>query len=247
VAGAAAQTALAADVNRHFESSAGARPQGDAGLSVSSDRLRVGAAVAMRANDGATKILPKITSALSLGPRVAIETRVNLADWNSRTDPLDAEFATRLHIQAPAPFLDDLEGRIWRLPSGQTGRLLRLGFYQSLAESRRAGPITIRSKATLETVSAGSASPISDDRRVGFETEVGGFMSGPAAGRTAVRLKIVCNLGVEAATSRSLAYDRSWTFSGATHFGLNVGVLRATRKAIDVLEPSLGLSWRGEF
>jgi hypothetical protein len=246
-ASAAAQPAIAADLTRYFESSAGHKPSGDAGMSMSSDRLRVAAAVALRAHDGSTKILPKVTSAVTLGPRVAIETRVNLAEWNGRTNLRDEKFATRLHVQAPAPFVDDLEGRFWRLPDGQTGRLLRLGFYQRLAATRRGGPITIRSKATLETLPATSAAGGAGSQRMGLETEIGGLMSGPAAGRTALRLKIVRHLGIETETARSLAYDRSWTFPRSTQLALNLGLLHATRPTVDVVEPSLGISWRGEF
>jgi hypothetical protein len=49
---------MAADLNPYFHSSAGNKPRGDAGLSVSNDRLRVAADVAMRAHDGSTRILP---------------------------------------------------------------------------------------------------------------------------------------------------------------------------------------------
>ena len=238
---------MAADLSPYFESSAGHKPRGDAGLSVSGDRLRVAAAVAMRAQDGSTSILPKVTSALTLGPRVDIETRVNLAEWNGRTDPHDAKFATRLHVQAPAPFVDHLEGKFWRLPGGQTGRLLRLGFYQRLAAPRRGHPITIRSKATIETLSAASATGGVDNQRVGFEAEVGGLMSGPAAAQTALRLKILRHLGADPATARSVSYDRSWSLPGETQLALNLGLLRATRPNADVVEPSLGISWQGEF
>ena len=238
---------MAADLSRHFESSAGNKPRGDAGLAVQSDHLHLAAAVAMRAHDGSTKILPKVTSALTLGPRVAIETRVNLADWNGRADPLDAKFATKLHVRAPAPFVDDLEGRFWRLPDGQTGRLLGLGFYQRLAANRRAGPITIRSKATLETLSAAPAAGGAGNQRMGFETEVNGLMPGAATARTALRLKIVRNLGSSTETARSLTYDRSWGFPGTTEVAFNVGLLHATRPTAEVVEPSFGLSWRGEF
>jgi hypothetical protein len=238
---------MAADLSPYFESSAGHKPRGDAGLSVSGDRLRVAAAVAMRAQDGSTRIRPKVTSALTLGPRADIETRVNLSEWNGRTDPHDAKFATRLHVQAPAPFVDDLEGKFWRLPDGQTGRLLRLGFYQRLGAARRGGPITIRSKATIETLSAASATGGVDNQRMGFEAEVGGLTSGPAAAQTALRLKFVRHLGAAAETARSVSYDRSWSLPGATQLALNLGLLRATRLNANVVEPSLGISWRGEF
>jgi hypothetical protein len=246
-ASAAAPAVMAADLGPYFESSAGAKPRGDAGLSVSNERLRVAAAVAMRARNGGTAVLPKLTSALTLSPRVALETRVNLAEWNGQTDPLDAKFATRLHVQAPAPFLDDLEGRFWRLPDGQTGRLLRLGFYQRLPAPRRAGPITIRSKATVETLSAAAAVGGAGQQQLGFETEVGGLMAGAAGSRTAVRLKVTHHYGAELETTHLLAYDRSWLFPGATELALNIGVLRAVRTTAAAVEPSFGISWRGEF
>jgi len=201
----------------------------------------------MRERNGRTAVLPKVTSALALGPRVDLETRVSLAEWNGQTDPLDAKFATRLHVQAPAPFVDDFEGRFWRLPDGQTGRLLRLGFYQRLAAARRAGPITIRSKATAETLSAPAAAGGNGHQRLAFETEVGGLLSGLGGSRTAVRLKVTRNSGADLERTHSLGYDRSWLLAGATELALNVGLRRTTHATVGAVEPSFGISWRGEF
>ena len=86
-----------------------------------------------------------------------------------------------------------------------------------------------------------------DHQRLGFEAEVGGLMSGPAAAQTALRLKIVRRLGADPETAPSVSYDRAWSLPGATQLALNLGLLRATRLTASVIEPSLGISWRGEF
>ena len=172
---------------------------------------------------------------------------MNLTEWNGRTNPFDAKFATRLHVQAPAPFLDDLEGKFWRLPDGQTGRLLRFGFYQRLAVARRAAPITIRSKATVETLSGSAEAGAAGNQRLGLETEVRGLIPGAPGTRGAVRIKLVRRSGAEVETTHSLAYDRSWRFRSSTEFALNVGVVRTTQATARATEPSLRLSWRGDF
>jgi hypothetical protein len=115
-----------------------------------------------------------------------------------------------------------------------------------LPAPRRASPITVRSKATLETLSATPATGGTGKQRMGFETEIGGLMASPAAGQAALRLKIVRSLGLESETAQSLTYDRSWSIA-ATELALNLGLARATRPDADVVEPSLGISWRGEF
>jgi hypothetical protein len=240
----------AADVAHYFSSSAGAsavgapspagKPRGDAGMALSRDNLRFAADVALRAHDGGTEVLPKVSSTLALAPRVDLETRLDLAEWNSGSRLLDAKFATRLHVQAPAPFLDELEGRFWRMPDGRTGRLLGLGFYQRLGNGHGPNGLTLRTRATLETASDAT-------QRVAFETELGGLQPSAAAGRAALRLKVVRNSGVAAATAHSVAYDRSWTLPSTAEVAFNLGMLRSTSVSGAAVEPTLGMSWRAGF
>jgi len=206
----------------------------------------------MRAPGGATEIRPKVTSTFAISPRIDFETRLDLAEWNSGANLLAAKFDTRLHVQAPAPFLDELEGRVWRSPDGQSGRILGLGFYQTLSQPSRASKITIRSRATLETTSSPAlaasvtAAPANvATRRVGLETEVGGFMSTPR--NAMLRLKILRTVGRDVETTRSLGYDRTWTVHRAILLAMSLGVLQDSRNAAQNIEPSLGIRWRGTF
>lgn len=246
----ASMQAAAADVAHYFSSSAGAsspeapatgrQPRGDAGMAVSRDKLRLAADVALRAHDGGTQVLPKVSSVVALAPRIDLETRLDLTEWNSGSRLLDAKFATRLHVQAPAPFLDELEGRFWRMPDGRTGRLLGLGFYQRLSNGHGLAGLTLRTRATLETTSDAT-------ERVAFETELGGLQPNATAGRAALRLKVVRNLGVSTTTAHSVAYDRSWTLPGTAEVALNLGMLRSTSASGAAVEPTLGMSWRAGF
>jgi hypothetical protein len=238
LATAATFAAAAADVERYFASTANDKPRGDAGLALKNSRLRFAADVALRARDDTTEILPKLTSKLALAPRVDLETRVDLAEWNSSSRLLDAKFATKLHVQAPAPFLDELEGRVWRLPDGQTGRLLRLGFYQRMGERHGSDALSLRTKATVETGSVVG-------RRLAVETELKGFDPAPGKGRSALRLKVVRSFGAAPEAARTLAYDRAWSLPGASQIAVNVGVQESTAP-LDTAgpTPSFGVSWR---
>lgn len=242
LAAAAGMPANGADVAHYFASSAGtspagSKPRGDAGMALSNDKVRLAADVALRAQDGGTQVLPKVSSTVALAPRIDLETRLDLAEWNSSTNPLDAKFATRLRVQAPAPFLDELEGKFWRLPDGRTGRLLGLGFYQRLGADHGSQRLTVRTRATLETASDTS-------QRVALETELGGLAPRLARGRAALRFKVVRALGSSPTDASSVAYDRSWTLPSAAQVAFNLGMHRSTTIAGAILEPTAGFSWR---
>ncbi len=239
-----AHETLAADVVRYFESSANGKPRSDAGLAVSSDRLRVDASLAMRAPDGDTRIVPKVSSAVAINRRIGLETRVDLPEWNDHGRSHYAKFDTRLHVKTPAPFVDELEGRMWRSPDGQSGRTLEVGFYQRLREDHLGAPLTIRSKATLETSTGGT---LEERRSLGVETEIRGLMSGAGGGKGALRVKLSKSVGPSSQSSRSVAYDRSWAMSGLTNIAVNVGMRHSTSDSAVTVEPSFGLRWNGEF
>jgi hypothetical protein len=252
----ALQNAGAADVAPYFESSANQKPRGNAGVSVSGDRLRLKADLALQAPNKDTEIVPRVSSAFSITERIGIETRVDLAEWNSHADLLEAKFDTRLHVRAPAPFLDELEGRVWRSPDGQSGRTLKLGFYQTLGETQPGQAVTIRSKATLETTVGNALTPASataasqghpETQRLGLETEIRGLLSGFLTRRSSLLLKIERVEGAEPRDARSLTYDHSWLVRDVARVGVNVGMLRTIRRAADIFEPSFRLTWRAEF
>ena len=144
------RAAIAGGVSSYFESSANQKPRGNAGVSVTSDRVRLNADLAVRAPNRTTEIVPRVSSTFAISDRLGLETRVDLSDWNSRTIVPGTKVDTRLHFKSSAPFLDELEGRVWRSPNGQSGRILKFGFYQKLSDANALTPLTIRSKAVVE-------------------------------------------------------------------------------------------------
>lgn len=100
-------------------------------MSVRDDTLRPNAAVALRAPDR-THVIQRASSTVAIDERLGFEIRVGGFERNGDSDPLEHRLKTRLHFRSPAPFSDELEGRVWRLPDGQSGRILKFGFYQKL-------------------------------------------------------------------------------------------------------------------
>jgi hypothetical protein len=256
LAGIGARTAVAAGVSPYFESSANQKPRGNAGLSVSGDRMKLNADLALRAPNKATEVVPRVSSAFSLGNRLDLETRVDLSDWNSRTAAAGAKVDTRLHFQSSAPFLDELEGRVWRSPDGQSGRILKFGFYQKLSAANAPGAVTIRSKAIVESTvgrlplpalpASGGESGLAarpENRRFGVETEVGGLMSRLASGRGALKIKLDKVAGSRPETAGSVGYDQQWKLGLGAQLGFNVNMLRATYSTAGSFVPSVGISW----
>jgi hypothetical protein len=242
----------AADFTPYFDSAASDKPRSNAGMSLAGDRMTMKADLAVRAPDHETQIVPNVSSALELAHGLDLETRMSLADWNSADESPGAKFDTRLHFQSSAPFLDEFEGRYWRSPAGQTGRLLKFGFYQKLRGSSSLAPLTIRSRATLETTDGWAAatampSATAPNRKIGWETELGGVAAGLLPGRSALKLRVERVAGEQAETTHSLAYDQSWSLRNLGQFGVNVKMLRATLTTEDTLQPSIGFSWRAQF
>jgi hypothetical protein len=244
------RAASAGGVTSYFESSANQKPRGNAGVSVTSDRVRLNADLALRAPNKATEIVPRVSSRFALSDRLGLETRVDLSDWNSRTVVPGAKVDTRLHFQSSAPFLDELEGRVWRTPDGQTGRILKFGFYQKLSDASAVAPLTIRSKAVVETT-VGTSSQVHsaaalgnrvENRRFGIETELGGLMS-QRRGRGALKIKLDKIAGSRPETAGSVAYDQSWKIK-LGQVGMNLKMLRATYTTAGTLEPSVGITWQ---
>jgi hypothetical protein len=248
-----AHAAAAGELTPYFESSANQKPRGDAGVSVSSDRIRLNADLALRAPDDSTEIIPKVTSDFAIGSHLGVETQLKFDDWNSAAAVSGAKVDTRLHFQSSAPFLDELEGRVWRSPDGQSGRILNFGFYQILSDSNALTPLTVRTTASFEATQGVSPSPTPGDspamtgaesRRVAFETEVRGLLSRRLRGRSALRLKIDRIVGAGAQSARSVAFDHAWSVGSAARLGVNVKMERTDVAAGATNDPSLGLTWR---
>jgi hypothetical protein len=85
------------------------------------------------------------------GLSVEGDTRVDGSEWSGNA-PLDHRFDTRLHFRSSAPFFDELDWRVWRSPDGQSGRILKFGFYQKLRDTdpNIATPLTFCRQATVE-------------------------------------------------------------------------------------------------
>jgi hypothetical protein len=233
---------IADALTTYFESSANQNPRSNAGVSVSGDRLRLKADVALRAPNDRTEIVPNLSSAFVLGKNLDIETRVNLAEWNTGTD---ASFDTRLHIRSLGPFFDELEGRVRRSPDGLTSQLLRLGFYQIVGNATAVTPITLTGRAIYEVTRGAALSE--EGRRLGFETRLAGFMSPFVPGAGALSLKVERVGGPRPGSQSTLAFDQRWTFRDMAQLGVNFKVLRATHSTANELEPSLDFTWHSQF
>jgi hypothetical protein len=252
LAAAVVKPACAADVSSYFDSAAGRKPHGNAGLVVASDWLQLKADVALRARSGGTEIVPNVRSVFDVGSRVDVETRVDLADRNGNDGPLGATMNTRVHYDPPPKFLEAVDGIVWKSPDGQAGEKLNIAFRKVIATGRER-PITIRGKAAMETTTLPVAGLVADastadqSHRYGLETEIRGLLSGIIRGSGALRLKVERFAGARVETVRSLAYDYSWSVRDIAHLGLNVGLRRDTQPAVVVSEPSFGLTWRAQF
>jgi hypothetical protein len=121
-----------------------------------------------------------------------------------------------------------------------------------LSDANALTPITIRSKAVVETTVGtaasvpGSVSTFSsrpENRRFGIETEVGGLMSRLVSGRGALKIQLDKIAGSRPETAGSLAYDQLWKLGLAGQLGLNLKMLRASYGTAGAFEPSLGFTW----
>jgi hypothetical protein len=229
----------------------------NAGLAVQTDRLRMRADFALRAQQaataslglahgGSTEVVPNLRSALTIAKNLDIETRVNFAEWNARSD---TTFDTRVRYRKPLDvFFDELDGSLWRSPDGLTKQSLRLGFKQVLGDSGGTSPLTITGQAIFETTQGAAATGLSSDsRKVGVETRLAGFNSAFLAADHALIFKVEKTSGAQPVSASAVTYDQSWTVSPMTKVGLNLQLLRQSYSPANDFEPSLDLSWRSQF
>jgi hypothetical protein len=251
--------ANAQDLTTYLESSGtGLKPRSNAGLAVQTARLRVRADFALRAQQiataplglappgGSTEVVPNLRSALTIAKHLDIETRVNFAEWNARSD---TTFDTRVRYRRSLDtFFDELDGSLWRSPNGLTKQSLRLGFKQILGDFGGISPLTITGQAMIETSQDAAAAGLpSDSRKIGVETRLAGFSSAFPGADRALIFKIERTSGARPASTSAVTYDQSWTVSPMTKLGLNLEFLRQSYSPADDFAPSVDLSWRSQF
>ena len=235
----------------YFESTASQKPRSDAGVSVESDRLRLDADLSMRSPGDTTQIVPHLTSSFAISDKLGFQTRVDLAEWNTSTQLFDAAIDTSVHFRSSAPFLKELEGRVWRSPDGESKETVRVGFLQTLRPADDSPALTLRGKAVFEAV-FGAVDPLGtgarpETRRVGLETVIDGFLSRVLAGQNALSLKVERITGATVESAKSVAFNHSWSLADIGQFAVDVRMLCATESTGGRVEPSLGVSWQSRF
>jgi hypothetical protein len=251
--------AIAQTLTPYWESSGtGVKPRSNAGLAVQTDRLKMRADFALRAQQsattsvgptlpgGRTEVVPNLRSALTIAKNLDIETRVNFAEWNARSaTTVDTRVRYRRSLDL---FFDELDGSLWRSPDGLTKQSLRLGFEQILGDFGSLSPLTITGQATFETTQDGAATGLaSDSRKIGVETRLAGFTSPFLAADHALIFKAERTSGARPASASAVTYDQSWTVSPMTKLGVNLQFLRQSYRPTNGFEPSIDVSWRSQF
>ena len=244
-----------ADVAPFFESATAQKPRTRAGIAVDADGMLLKADLSVQASDHTTQLVPRVSSSLGLTRRLGVDTKVELPDWNAQAGPAGAKVDTTLHFDPSMPFADRVEGRFWRSPGGQTGQLVQVGFHRRLRAAGAAAPLTIRSHATFQTTTGGVApiagaavtDPGADARRVGLETELTGVLPNLPASRSTVRIKVERTAGARAGTTQSVGYTQNWVVRDFGRLGMNVKMLRESIDTANELQPSIRLTWSGEF
>jgi hypothetical protein len=234
------------------------KPRSNAGLAVQTDKLRMRADFALRAQQiataplalappgGSTEVVPNLRSALTITKNLDVETRVNFAEWNARSE---TTFDTRVRYRRSLDtFFDELDGSLRRSPDGMTTQSLRLGFKQILGAFGSIFPLTITGQAIFEATQDAAVVGLSgDSRKVGVETRLAGFTAAFPAANHALIFKVEKTSGARPASARAVTYDQSWTVSPMTKLGLNLRFLRQSYNSANDFEPSLDLSWRSQF
>jgi len=244
-----------ADVAPFLEAATVQKPRTRAGIAVDADGLLLKADLSVQAAEQTTQIVPRVSSSLGLTHRLGLETKVELPDWNAQAGPAGAKVDTTLHFDSPMPFADRVEGRFWRSPDGQTGQLVQVGFHKKLRAPGAAAPLTIRSHATFQTSTGGvrpigeaaATDPRADTRRMGLETELTGVLPNLPPSRSTVRIKVERTAGARAGTTQSVGYTQNWVVRDFGRLGMNVKMLRESIDTANELQPSIRLTWSGEF
>lgn len=235
------------------------RLQGNTGVSLHGERLRLRAGVALngiafvsdpdqRSPRGGTEVIPNLRSSFVVAKHLDLEAKVSFAEWNAGTD---TTLATRLRYRKPLgmSFFNELDGSLSRAPDGLTKEMLRLGFRQRYgAAEGGAVPLTVTGAAIFEAVQhPGRSGGVADGRKIGIETKITGFMAPFALANHGVSLKIERTAGARTESAGTLAYDRSWQLGSLAELGFTLKVLRRASGSVVDSEPSLDLSWRGRL
>lgn len=249
------QSVAVADIAPYFESATAQKPRTRAGVSLDADGIVLKADLSVQARDQSTQLVPRLSSSVALTQRLGLETKVELPDWNARAEGPGAKVDTTVHFDPSAPFVDRLEGRFWRLPDGQTGQVLQLGFHKKLRGSAGVAPLTIRSHATFETTTrldnsideGAAADSRLDAHRLGFEAELTGILPNQPPGRSTVRIKVEKMAGARPETTHSIGYTQNWAVRDFGRLGMNVKVRRDSTDTASELQPSIRLTLTAEF
>jgi hypothetical protein len=244
-----------ADIAPYLEPATAQKPRTRAGISLDADGVLLKADLSVQAPDHSTQLVPRVSSSVALTHRLGLETKVELPDWNTRTETLGAKVDTTVHFDPSAPFVDRLEGRFWRSPDGQTGQVFQLGFHKRLSATTRVAPLTIRSHASYETTTGletsigEAAAPDSrvDTRRLGFEAELTGILPNLPPARSTVRIKVEKVAGARPETTHSIGYTQNWAVRDFGRLGMNVKMRRDSIDTANELQPSIRLTWSADF
>lgn len=195
---------------------------------------------------GSTEVVPNLRSAVTIAKHLNLETRVNFAEWNARSN---TTFDTRLNYRRSFDvFFDELDGTLWRSADGSTTQRLRLGFKQFLGGFGGISPLTLIGQAIAETTQgAATTGPTSDRRKLGVEMTLAGFASTSSSAGHALVFKVEKTSGVQPARANAVTYDQSWTVGPMTKLGVNFRLQRSSYSSADDFEPSVDFRWRSQF
>jgi hypothetical protein len=241
VAGAAAapQTRAAAALQPFFDVAVADRQQGSAGVDWLADGFRVRSHLTVRADGGRTYVAPQVLSSFAIAPKVSVETRLDLAEWNTHSALLDSAVEVKFRVRSDFPLLDAIEGRVWRAPDGLRRNTLRLALAEELVPGDIAQrPLTLNASLTLERAGPEGA-PTSSSR--GLQATLAGF--GRAAAENRVAISYQEESGRATRRASSISFGRSWPINAFTHMMLTCELIDADFAR----SHKIAVSWRGEF
>jgi hypothetical protein len=82
---------------------------------------------------------------------------------------------------------------------------------------------------------------------MGLETELTGVLPNLPPSRSTVRIKVERTAGARAGTTQSVGYTQNWVVRDFGRLGMNVKMLRESIDTANELQPSIRLTWSGEF
>lgn len=240
IVGAAAPASRAAAVFEPFLDLAGPdRRQGSAGIDWRADDFRLRSHLTVRADGGRTYVAPQLLSSFAIAPKVSIETRLDLADWNTHSALLDSTVELKFRVRSELPLLDAIEGRVWRAPDGLQRNTLSLAFAEELVSGNPVHrPLKLNASLTLEQAGPQGASTSSSR---GVHATLAGF--GPATAQSRLAISYKAQSGRIQQRGGSISFGRSWPISAFMRMMLSCELTGAELAQ----SRQIALSWHGEF